>query len=559
MLALRKATLRHFSNAGTTLRAGSLSRRRAARCARVTQEPTPEEAIRSSRTFWNDITRRVSRDAPLSEFGTVTQARGVVALRDELEQALVMRHARLAPALRVLDLGGGAGRFALPIAHHVAHVTLVDLSEVLLEVARARATEAGLSNIRYVCAAIQEFEFDESYDLILIMNVATYLNATELDALATRCARALRPGGRLLLKEPVTTDGAARQQVGADPARPYYARFRPREVYAEVFGRELRLTMHTPTVAHFLPWFLGSTNEAAHAASSGLGALVFEHMRPLLRVADPWLLRAELALRARPVLAPLLAPVPVLQDLYVFEPRATLIPPARAQAPALSVVVIAFNEQACLARVVSELVAELDAAKIDCEMVLVDDGSSDTTLSIMRDLAAADTRVRVVPLRPNRGIGGALRAGFDAALGTHVTWVPADGQIPPEVLVELFQRRHEACMLTTVYRTRQDHVVRTVISSTLNRLIRLQTGQPAKSGGNYLFARDAWVRWAPPPDDSMMISTAFRQELSRHAQTIVEVPIRCRARVAGHSKVLNPRTIWRTLRALGRMQRARTP
>ena len=50
--------------------------------------------------------------------------------------------------------------------------------------------------------------------------------------------------------------------------------------------------------------------------------------------------------------------------------------------------------------------------------------------------------------------------GFDAALGTHITWVPADGQIPPEAVVQLFHRRHEASMLTTVYRTREDHLSR---------------------------------------------------------------------------------------------------
>jgi dolichol-phosphate mannosyltransferase len=221
----------------------------------------------------------------------------------------------------------------------------------------------------------------------------------------------------------------------------------------------------------------------------------------------------------------------------------------------LSVVVIAFNEEECLARVVDELLGVVRAGCADegsaqFECVLVDDGSADGTLAAMQALAAKHPEVRAVPLAKNGGIGAALRAGFDAARGDFVTWVPADGQIPPTVIVELLRRRHEATMLTTVYRTRDDHWLRHLISKSLNTLIRLRTGRVAKSGGNYLFRRTAWLAHAPTADDSMMISTAFRHRLLESGETIVEVDIDARARVAGSSKVLNPRAIWRTFASL---------
>jgi glycosyltransferase involved in cell wall biosynthesis len=267
------------------------------------------------------------------------------------------------------------------------------------------------------------------------------------------------------------------------------------------------------------------------------------------------LLELELAMRATPGLSSLLAPVPVLQDLFVFGARER----PRAQgnaAPSLSVVVIAFDEEACLAAVVRELVDRLAREGIDFEVVLVDDGSRDRTLPIMRELAAHDPRLSVVALSPNRGIGGALRAGFDAARGEYVTWVPADGQIDPATVVELYRRRAEALMLTTVYVARDDALYRTWISRTLNALIRLRTGEVAKSGGNYLFHRSAWEHHAPLADDTMMISTAFRARLRAAGEAIVEVPIRARARAAGHSKVLNARTILRTLLATARLRRS---
>lgn len=221
----------------------------------------------------------------------------------------------------------------------------------------------------------------------------------------------------------------------------------------------------------------------------------------------------------------------------------------------LSVVVIAYNEQECLGQVVNELLAHLSGCRFTYELVLVDDGSSDRTGSIMRELAAQQAGVRALLLPRNLGIGGALRSGFDASRGDYVTWLPADGQIPPSVVSDLYARRGEAPLLTTVYRTRADHPLRTLISKSLNALIKVRTGQVAKSGGNYLFERRLWSQYAPRADDSMMISTAFRNRLREAGVPILEVEIDCRERRAGSSKVLNPRAIWRTFAALLKLRR----
>ena len=224
--------------------------------------------------------------------------------------------------------------------------------------------------------------------------------------------------------------------------------------------------------------------------------------------------------------------------------------------PELSAVVIAYNEVECIDSVVGELREALERAALRFELVLVDDGSRDATLERMRELGRAPA-TQVVALRPNRGIGGALRAGFDAARGRYVTWVPGDGQIAPEAVLKLYGLRERAPMLTTVYRHRADAFYRTLISSSLNRLIEWRTGRVAKSGGNYLFERRLWQQYCPAPDDSMLLSTAFRQRLSQAGIEIAEVEIDARSRLAGHSKVLNPRTILRTLGALRQLQRFR--
>ena len=513
---------------------------------------TTAEGAAESRAFWERQTAKFGTDADLALFGTVTDEPPVVRLRDALERAHAARLLRVAPGARVLDLAAGAGRFALELAPRVGHVTLVDISPSLLEVARARAQRLGLTNLSFVESAIQDFVPEGQFDVILIMGVLTYLTDEQVEEVARRCAMALAPGGQLLLKEPVSTTGETLHDHGQDESD-YHARFRPREAYARTFGRHLRPSYQSATCAHLVPRFLGGTQNAAKQVGSGAAGRALSLLTPLLVRMDPSLLALELGMRRDPRLRRLLAPVDVLQDIYVFEAQGTAELADRPPEQLLSVVVIAYNEQDCIQPVTLELLESLQGGGVPHEILLVDDGSSDGTADRMHELAASHPQLRVIQNPRNLGIGGALRAGFDAARGSHVTWAPADGQIDPGSLVELYRRRREAPMLTTVYRERNDAWYRHAISSSLNTLIKLRTGQVAKSGGNYLFERSAWERFAPEADDSMMISTAFRHRLRDNGQAIVEVEIDARARVAGHSKVLNPRTLWRTLTALGRI------
>jgi SAM-dependent methyltransferase len=516
--------------------------------------------------FWDAQARSVGASGDLSQLGTVTRDRTAVAHRDRLERAHLEKLLELNRSSRVLDLGGGAGRISLWLAPRAGEVTLVDVSRELLNIAEQKASELGIRNLKTACSSLLDFRSAERYDAILIMGVCTHLSDGEVADVSALCARLLAPGGKLYLKEPVTTDHAARIDERSDVGVPYRVTFRPREQYPELFAAHFRCTYQRATLAHFIPWFLGGTDGAVAATSGGLVSRAVDAVSPALVKIDPLLQVLEDRVREAPLLAPLLAPVPVLQDFYVLEPLAGAASTGgmgvnegtstRAGRPAdLSVVVIAYNEQECIADVLSELRGALDDADVAHELVLVDDGSSDATLQHMSAFASKDRRAKVVPLKPNRGIGGALRAGFDAATGAHVTWIPADGQIGPEVVLELYKRRYNAPMTTTVYSKRNDAWYRHVISSTLNNLIKLQTGQVAKSGGTYIFERGAWQRRAPRDDDTMMISTAFRHNLREAGERIDEIEIEARARVAGHSKVLNPKTIARTVSGLLKLKR----
>jgi dolichol-phosphate mannosyltransferase len=110
--------------------------------------------------------------------------------------------------------------------------------------------------------------------------------------------------------------------------------------------------------------------------------------------------------------------------------------------PTLSVVAPLYNEEGNVAELVRRLRAAADAAPgIDAyEIVLVDDGSTDRTLELLRAHAAADPRIVVVRLSRNFGHQLAATAGLDIARGDAVVLIDADLQDPPELIPAMVER-----------------------------------------------------------------------------------------------------------------------
>ncbi len=102
----------------------------------------------------------------------------------------------------------------------------------------------------------------------------------------------------------------------------------------------------------------------------------------------------------------------------------------------LSIVVPCFNEEPCI----EAFVRAVDETKLsDLEFVFVNDGSSDGTLRILRELAETDSRVHYVSFSRNFGKEAALLAGLRKAQGDLIVTMDADLQDPPSLLPEMVQ------------------------------------------------------------------------------------------------------------------------
>ncbi|CAL9408401.1 glycosyltransferase family 2 protein [Streptomyces sp. Tu 3180] len=143
----------------------------------------------------------------------------------------------------------------------------------------------------------------------------------------------------------------------------------------------------------------------------------------------------------------------------------------------ISYVLPVFNEQDGIRRFHDELVAALRTRpELSCELVYVNDGSSDASLEILRDLAKNDPRVRVVDLARNFGHQMAITAGLDEARGDAVIVMDTDLQDPPRVSLELVDAwRDGAEVVHARRRSRRDTLFKRVTAAAYYRVLRACT------------------------------------------------------------------------------------
>ena len=144
--------------------------------------------------------------------------------------------------------------------------------------------------------------------------------------------------------------------------------------------------------------------------------------------------------------------------------------------PHLSLVVPVFNEAGSLADLQQQITEALDG--MDYEILYVDDGSFDSSFSILCDIQKTCLRVRLIRFRRNFGQTAALSAGFRYARGKVIVPLDADGQNDPADIPKLVNKLNEGYDIVSGWRKeRKDNpVTRTLPSRMANWLIGKITG-----------------------------------------------------------------------------------
>jgi 2-polyprenyl-3-methyl-5-hydroxy-6-metoxy-1,4-benzoquinol methylase len=411
----------------------------------------------------------------------------------------------VSPALAVLELGCATGD--LLAAVQPGRGVGIDLSKRMVEKARSKYPA-----LEFVQADATFFETQERFDYILINNLLEYVE--DIQNLLCNCRRLLKPRGRLLISTlnpmwtPLLRIGERRRLCTPDTQRNF------------VTGQD---------------------------AANLLGLNGFEIVK---------LTRRTLLPKQIPILTSLVnllaAQVPVVRRLCLTEflvarPVVTAIGDY-----SVSVVVPCYNE----AGNIEECVRRVPAMGSHTEVIVVDDGSRDSTADLVKPELNPDVEVRCISYQPNRGKLNAVRTAFQAARGDILMILDADMTVPPEDLPSFYRPLHEG-LADFINGTRLIYPMATGAMKMQNFF------------GNKMFG--VLVSWLTGVhlSDTLCGTKAFFREDYRHFSMgydpwgdfdylfgssqrtckVLEVPVHYQERRAGQSKMKALRHTWALLKA----------
>ncbi len=141
----------------------------------------------------------------------------------------------------------------------------------------------------------------------------------------------------------------------------------------------------------------------------------------------------------------------------------------------LSVIFPVHNEAGGISRFLSGVFLQMNHSRIPYEILCVENGSTDESYQILRDMAKK--KQRLVVIRSSRGWGNAVRTGIAQARGEYVCFMVSDGQIDPSHIVRLYRRMERLPRaLVKVWRKRRENAARLLVSRAYNQLVRILLG-----------------------------------------------------------------------------------
>lgn len=137
--------------------------------------------------------------------------------------------------------------------------------------------------------------------------------------------------------------------------------------------------------------------------------------------------------------------------------------------PMITVVVPLYNEEESLRELHARIAEVSDQHNLTREIFFIDDGSTDSSLQILKEIRASDSTVRVLSFRKNNGKSAALQTAFRCAKGSIIITMDADLQDDPKEIPALVAKIHEGYDLVSGWkRKRHDPISKTAPSKFFN-------------------------------------------------------------------------------------------
>lgn len=232
--------------------------------------------------------------------------------------------------------------------------------------------------------------------------------------------------------------------------------------------------------------------------------------------------------------------------------------PAASDRPRLTFFFPAYNEQENIERTVELALSQVGPLVPSIEVLAIDDGSTDRTPELADALAVADPRVRVHH-QPNRGYGGAIKAGFEEARGELICFSDGDLQFDLREMSRLLERladERKPVDAVIGYRIkRRDPFHRIFIAKTYNAIVSVAFGLRVRDidCAMKLFRREVFDGLRLDAEGPFL-SAELLIKLRARGVRIAQVGVNHFPRTAGQNTGASFRKILRTFRDLARLR-----
>lgn len=224
------------------------------------------------------------------------------------------------------------------------------------------------------------------------------------------------------------------------------------------------------------------------------------------------------------------------------------IPPPSRGPRGLSVFFPAYNDSGTIASMVLNALLTARRLTPDHEVIVINDGSRDLTPQILDELARVYPQVRIVHHQKNRGYGGALRSGFEAASKEFIFYTDGDAQYDPSEMALLWEAMNDNVDLVNGYKiSRSDPWHRIVIGRMYHHTVKTLFGFGVRDVDcDFRLMRKSIFERIRLEKNSGVICLELMKKVHDAGFRIAEVPVHHYHRAYGRSQFFNFRRIFKT-------------
>jgi glycosyltransferase involved in cell wall biosynthesis len=214
----------------------------------------------------------------------------------------------------------------------------------------------------------------------------------------------------------------------------------------------------------------------------------------------------------------------------------------------ISIFFPAFNDEQTIGELVRQALAILPTFTNDYEVLVINDGSTDGTASVLDELSKQDAHVRPVHHEANRGYGGALQSGFANATKEFVFYTDGDGQYDVRELGRLLPLMKPGVDVVNGYKSkRADSLHRVIIGKIYNRTARLLFRLPIRDVDcDFRLIRREALQQVGEISTSGAACLEMIRKLKASGAVFAEIEVSHYPRLHGHSQFFTFQSLMRT-------------